>query len=214
MPPESEIVSPISDSDMNALLPGQKWVVDALWPRAKVTGTILNELTGENFRINGKGYRENSWGRYAMPLDGWDFLVFNAKTLGGVEFVLQSYHHSKKLDFLDITFMQEGRVKSSRFLAQKGELKWSHEKWEWDERARQCIPTDWRIEAQNSEIFFEAKGEMPLPSAQAPFLSNATLGTDVFFIQEQYPEIQGRIVNKSNSETVATFSDHFRVCRC
>jgi hypothetical protein len=79
---EGKNVFPIAtDTKMTAGVRGQEWNVHAIWPRAKVTGSIQEKGTGKNVEITGKGYRENSWGRYAMPLDGWDFLVFNEENL-------------------------------------------------------------------------------------------------------------------------------------
>jgi hypothetical protein len=119
----------------------------------------------------------------------------------------KTYHHSKKLDFLDLVFEDRGEVISLRLFAEKNELSWHHSEWEWDPRVRQCVPLDWSLKATSDKYTFEAKGQMPLKSHQAPFLSTLTLGTKAFFIQEQYPEIQGSIRNKETGELVATFSD-------
>lgn len=194
-----------SDQRRAGRIPGESWTVDALWPRTKVQGTITLRATGEVIPVDGKGYRENSWGRYAMPLDGWDFLVFSEEDETGVTAVLQTYHHSKDLDFVDLAFMDKGERKIVRFEGNTREFQWRHQEWSFDARSRQCVPMDWDIVLENAE--YRVLMEASIPSAaQAPFLSNATIGTSVFFIQEQYPTVQGAIYRRADNSLVSTFA--------
>jgi hypothetical protein len=194
-----------SDKRRAGRIPGESWTVDALWPRTKVQGTITVRATGEVIPVDGKGYRENSWGRYAMPFDGWDFLVFSEEDEAGVTAVLQTYHHSKDLDFVDLAFMDQGQRKILRFEGKTREFQWRHQAWSFDARARQCVPMDWDIVLENAEYRVLMEAVMPT-SAQAPFLSNATIGTSAFFIQEQYPSVNGAIYRRADDSLVTTFA--------
>jgi hypothetical protein len=193
-----------TDTHMIPRVGGQNWTVSAKWPKASATGEVTHLSTGETTSVNGKAYRENSWGRYAMPFDGWDFLVFNETDPDGVAFVLQTYHHSKQLDFLDVSFVDQGVRKAIKVDTSENQLNWKHSSWVWDPRSHQCVPLDWELSAVNQDYVFDAKGSMPL-EAQAPFLSNETLGTRIFFIQEQYPLIQGTIKSKSTGAILVSF---------
>ena len=109
------------------------------------------------------------------------------------------------MDFLDLAFVDGIEVKSLRFLASANQVQWEHQEWEWDVRARQCMPLDWKLSAENETYRFEAVGAMPLDTHQAPFLSDVTLGTKVFFIQEQYPDVSGKVIEKNSERLVAEF---------
>ncbi len=194
-----------SDSSHAGRIPGESWTVDAIWPRTKVQGTITVLATGEVVPVNGKGYRENSWGRYAMPFDGWDFLVFSEEQEAGVTAVVQTYHHSKDLDFVDLAFMDQGTRKIVRFEGKTREFQWRHQQWALDANARQCVPMDWDIVLENDDYRVLLEASIP-SAAQAPFLSNATIGTSIFFIQEQYPTVQGAIYRRSDDSLVTTFA--------
>jgi hypothetical protein len=67
-----------------------------------VVGTVKVRNTGQVIAIDGKGYRENSLGRYLLSIDGWDFVVFSQEKEDGVLIVVQTHHKSKDLDFLDV----------------------------------------------------------------------------------------------------------------
>lgn len=194
-----------SDSRHAGRIPGESWTVDAIWPRTKVQGTVTVLATGVVLNIDGKGYRENSWGRYAMPMDGWDFLVFSEDDEAGVTAVLQTYHHSQDLDFVDLAFQDQGTRKIIRFEGQTGEFQWRHQQWSFDARARQCVPMDWEVVLENKDYRVIMTADIPT-AAQAPFLSNSTLGTRIFFIQEQYPTVQGAIYRLADDSLVTTFS--------
>ncbi len=193
----------MTDSKRAGRLPGEQWTVDALWPKTQVIGWIENRLTGERIDVNGKGYRENSWGRYLMPLDGWDFLVFSEHDSQGVNFVVQTYHHSHDLDFVDLSFRDEGELKKLRF--DRKTLRWQHLNWQWNQEAFQCIPQDWQLSAEADGYRFYAKVVID-EKAQAPFLSDIKLGTKIFFIHEQYPTVVGEIRRSDDNSLVTTFS--------
>lgn len=185
-------------------LPGEVWTLDAVWPRTAVVGTVKVRATGEVIQIDGKGYRENSWGRYLLSVDGWDFLVFSDDAREGTMIVMQTYHKSNELDFMDVMFYDKGTLKAMRLLPHLGEAGWYHGKWQWDGEARQCVPLDTLIIGEKNGYRVEANIRIP-PTAQKAFLSNEALGTAVFFIQEQYPWVKGQITRIENGEIVARF---------
>ncbi len=197
--------SPVSDTRAMGHIQGETWTVDAIWPRTDVAGTIKVLDTGEVLSIKGKGYRENSWGRYAMPLDGWDFLSFHEYKEDGVVAILQTYHQSKDLDYLDLGFRDAGELKTLRFTTKDGQLKWKHHLWNFAWRPFQCVPMDWDIVAENADYRLELTADISA-EAQDPFLSNAALGTRIFFIQEQYPQVRGKIYRKIDGSVVSTFA--------
>ncbi len=185
--------------------PYEVFTIDAIWPRTAVVGTMTYLPTGEVMEIQGKGYRENSWGRYLMPTDGWDFLVYSDHGEEGTLMAMQTYHKSTQLDYLDVAFRDSGTLVSRRFRPTRGEMGWVHNDWRWDPKPRQCVPTSTEIVAEDDDYRLEAWVEIP-PEAQEPFLSGAAFGTKVFFIQEQYPFVEGRILRRDTEEVVTTFS--------
>ncbi|MGE3672093.1 MAG: hypothetical protein AB7K71_20650, partial [Polyangiaceae bacterium] len=97
------------------LLAGENWTVDAVWPRTHVQGTMIERATGHVIPINARGYRENSFGRYLLSLDGWDFAVFS-DTQKRVQTMFQTYHRSTAIDYFDIAFPGEnGQPQNVRF---------------------------------------------------------------------------------------------------
>ena len=183
-------------------MPGERWTVDALWPKTKVQGWVINRRTGEKVQVDGKGYRENSWGRYLLSVDGWDFLVFSEDEDTGLTFVVQTYHKSKKLDFLDLGFIHNDRLKRVRFDSET--LSWEHRKWKWNDKSHQCIPQDWHLRGEKDGLILEAEVHIDT-NGQEPFLSNKKLGTKIFFIHEQYPTVEGRVLDSRSGKVLKTF---------
>lgn len=186
------------------LLPKESWTVDALWPRTNVVGTVTDRRNGDVIDIDGKGYRENSWGRYLLSIDGWDFMVFSEDDENGVLMVMQTYHKSKELDFVDVSFYDNGELKSARFTGKDNQLSWIHPDWKWDPEPRSCVPTNTQITMSDDEYIVEAY--VDIGDRQRPMLSDATIGTTIFFIQEHFPTVSGVIKRKSTGEVVTEFS--------
>lgn len=189
------------------LLAGENWTIDAVWPRTRVTGTFTERATGRVIPINAKGYRENSFGNYLLSVDGWDFAVFS-DTDARVQMMLQTYHRSDTIDYFDISFPDGGVPKNVRFRTTRDELGWYHPNWTFDSRAKQCVPeTTWFV-ADNGEyrveVVVDADAGATVP--YAPFLDDSTLGTSIFFIMEQFPQLNGVIRRSGTGEIVTTFS--------
>ena len=194
-----------SGTDFIPDIPGaQSWTVDALWPRTNVTGTVIDRRTGEQIAIDGKGYRENSWGRYLLSIDGWDFMVFSEEAETGVLMVMQTYHASDDLDFVDVSFHDNGQLVSERFSAADKTVGWWHPDWKWDPEPRSCVPESTRLHLRNDR--YEITAEVEIGDRQRPMLSDATIGTTIFFIQEHFPTVSGEIRRVSDGSLVTTFS--------
>lgn len=198
--------SPVLGDDVG-ILPEENWTIDAVWPRTKVTGTFTDLNTGEIIPIDAKGYRENSYGRYLLSIDGWDFAVFS-DTQNRVQTMLQTYHRSEKIDYFDISFYDEGVPKNVRFRPSRDELGWYHPKWTWDGRAKQCVPEVTWFVADNGEYRVEASVVMTAQESvpYAPFLDDSTIGTAIFFIMEQFPTFEGVVLRSDTNEIVTEFS--------
>jgi hypothetical protein len=177
--------APLSATDFG-LFPGEHWTVDMIWPRTQVTGQIVYRPNGQVLEISGHGYRENSWGRWSLILDGWDFAVVSDAT-SGVQWAFQTYHCSKHLDYLDVSFVDRGQLQAERFRVTHQELGWLHKNWTFDRQAQQCIPRDTRVIAANSRYRVEAN--IAIDNRQVPILSNATPVTNLFFIMEHFPRM-------------------------
>lgn len=182
----------------------EKWAVDAIWPRTNVTGTFKVLATGEIIAIDAKGYREDSWGTYLLSIDGWDFMVFSEFEEQGVLMSLQTYHRSESMDFLDVSFYDNGELISQRFRPTNGQLGWQHPAWKWDERAHQCVPQNTEIVAQNDTYRIEA--QIDIGTRQVPILTDKTFGTRIYFIQEHFPHVTGVIRNLQTGDIVKEFS--------
>jgi hypothetical protein len=197
----------VEGDDAGAVLPWEEiFTVTSPWPRTHVTGTITARPSGATVPVEAKGYLEDSFGRYILAADGWDFLVFSSDVeKDGVAIVLQTYHRSRELDFMDISFEDGGQVKNLRFRAARGELGWGHPSFSFDSRAHQCVPNSWVVAAKSDE--YRVEFEASIGRHQAPFLSNTAIATRVMFIQEQYPTItRGVITRIADGRVVATFS--------
>lgn len=183
------------------VVPGEHWTVNMIWPRTLVVGS-MTDLVGENdYEIDGHGYRENSWGRWTFVTDGWDFAILSDEQ-SGVQWSWQSYHNSATMDFLDVSFIENGEIKAVQFEGKEGELGWSHSSWSFNDAARQCAPNNAVVEAANDEYYVRA--EITIPD-QIPLLSDATPVTAVYAIMEWFPTIEGTIMRQDTGEVVASF---------
>ncbi|MFO0697050.1 MAG: hypothetical protein U0230_25980 [Polyangiales bacterium] len=181
---------------------GEFWTVNMYQPRTLVTGTITNLVTGEVLEVDGHGYRENSYGRWAFVADGWDFAILS-DAASGVQWAWQTYHHSDDMDYLDVSFRDGGQLKSLHLQADRRELGWVHDHWKWHSQARQCVPTDTRVVAQNADYRIEAT--ISIGDRQVPLLSDATIVTSAYVIMEHFPIVSGRIVRRRDGSVVTTF---------
>ncbi len=198
---EDPAFTPVRDDDVGRF-PGEHWTVDAVWPRTRLSGSVKLRSIGETIPITAKGYRENSFGRYLFPLDGWDFAVFS-DSCSGVMSMLQTYHRSTKLDYFDLSFLDQNQPVAIRFRTSRGELGWFHPTWTFRRDARQCCPLETVMVAQNQDYRVEL--EIEIGERMAPFLSEATLGTRKFFIMEQFPQLRGTIRRRDTGKVVTNF---------
>ena len=205
---------PVHGTDVGRL-PGEVFSVDVIWPRTRVQGTVLVKATGQLLQIDAHGYRENSWGRFALIFDGWDFFVFSedrdemaaqgVDPAQGVSLVFQTYHKSKLLDFCDASFYDRGELKTMRFRALDGEMGWRHLAWTFDRESWQCLPTELDIGLANDAYRIDVQVTFPMQD-QRPLLSNLTLPVAAYFIQEIFPSYEGKIRDKRTGEIIRTFS--------
>lgn len=185
--------------------PGQSWTIDMHWMRTQVSGWIRNRATGELATIDGWGYRENAWGPWAFVFSGWDFGIASDNA-SGIQWSWQSYHHSDKLDYLDVSFYDNNELKAIRFDPADGELGWYHDNWCYDNRTQQCTPLDTTVIAMNEDYIVET--EMVIGLDQAPMLSDTTPITAIYFIQTLYPKYTVTIRRAAAPhETVAGFEN-------
>ena len=206
-------VSPraVSANDMGRL-PNELWTVDILWPRSRIKGTITYLPTSKIYNIDAHGYRENSWGRYDVVTDGWDFYVFSeaAEDLAakgqneGVSLVVQTYHKSKQSDYTDVGFLDNGVPTTQRFWSKNGEMTIQHNNWFWSEDANQCVPIETQIALENATYRVNITAKMP-PTHQTTLLSHITLPVGLYFIQDLFPEFTGEIIRKADGHTITTF---------
>lgn len=189
-------------NDVGPVSKDEQWNVDMGWPRTNVTGWVKVLKTGQVVPVNGKGYREDSWGRYMLSLDGWDFAVWGEDDPQGVVASFQTYHKSRHMDALDVSFYDNGQLQSVRFEGATGELGWNHPDWKWDGEARSCVPTNTKIRGKKGNYTIEAF--VDIGNRQRPMLSNATLGTSIFFIQEHFTWVTG-VIKRADGTVVDTF---------
>lgn len=190
-------------SDIGVVSKDEFWNVDMIWPRTSVNGWVKVLKTGQVVNVDGKGYRENSWGRYMLSVDGWDFMVFGEDAPDGVFGAFQTYHKSKIMDNLDVSFYDAGQLQTVRFETRHGQMGWNHPDWKWDGEARSCVPNDTRIRGRNAQYTVDLK--VNIGSRQRPMLSNQTVGTSIFFIQEHFPTVTGTI-KRADGTLVKTFT--------
>jgi hypothetical protein len=185
------------------LLKGEEWNVDMSWPRTNVVGWVKDLKTGQVILVNGKGYREDSWGKYLLSVDGWDFLVFGETDSKGVMGSFQTYHHSPTMDYFDLSFYDNGQLISKHFDANKNELAWKHADWRWDGEANSCVPESTTIKASKDGYTVELFSD--IGDHQRPILANQTVGVSIFFIQEHFPTVKGTI-KRADGTVVKTFT--------
>lgn len=194
----------VPTSNAGLKLPGEEWNVDNIWPRTEFTGTVKMVKTREIIPVTGKGYREDSFGRMVLAADGWDFMVFFEDDPHGASVVCQTYHNSTSMDYMDVSFEENGQPVSQRFLVNKGTFGWIHPHWKWGPRAYQCQPQDSAIVGDNGKYRIEIS--VDIGTHQVPILYDQTLGTKIYFIQEHFPTVTGVIKRKDTGAVVRTFS--------
>lgn len=182
---------------------GAEWNVDEAWPRTRVVGTVIERSTGRVIPVQGQGYRENGWGKYGIPFDGWDFMVFGETDPQGVVGSFQTYHRSDKMDAFDVSFYDGDTPVAARFHAWKGEMGWTHPAWTWDKEAHSCVPLNTRIVAKNAAYLIEVK--VDIGTHQRALMTSQTLGSSIMFIQEHFPTVSGTI-KRLDGTVVRTFS--------
>jgi hypothetical protein len=183
------------------MFPGEEWNVNMLWPRTLVSGWVKRLDTNEQIVVQGHGYRENSWGRWAFNLGGWDFAVVSDAT-AQVSWAWQTYHFkSSALDYVDVGFVDGGALKLIQFPS--AQVGWSHAAWTFDTVARQCVPLDTKVVARNEAYSIEAN--VTLAQRQIAMLSDATSATKQYVIMIQFPWVQGTI-KRADGSVVTTFA--------
>ncbi|VVS91548.1 hypothetical protein DBB_11160 [Desulfoluna spongiiphila] len=182
----------------------EHWTVNMNWPSTKVDGWIRDLTTGERMQIDGHGYRENSFGRWAFALGGWDFF-FMSDLENKVQFGFQTYHHgTEDLDYLDVDFLDNGTPKTVRFRADQGELGWHHASWAWSPEVFQCRPLDSSIIGINDE--YTVAAYVDIGDNFAGLLSDVTWVTGAYQITTMFPMFSGTITRTGTEEVVAEFS--------
>lgn len=201
---DDDVYSVLSANDIGKLKPDQEqWNVDVLWPATRVVGSITNQETGVTVDVDGVGYRENSFGRWGFNLGGWDFFYLY-DPITPVALVLQTYHdETDSLDFVDVAFHDGDRLVTRRLMATDGGVAWHHEGWRFDTAARQCVPTDTHLAAEDADYRLEAVAA--IGEDEAPLLSDATEATKKYVIFEFFPRVSGTITRKADGAVLATF---------
>lgn len=191
-----------------AVIKNEFWTVDMNWMRMNVVGTITDRTTNDTFSIEGHGYRETAWGAWAFNFSGWDFVIASDETTG-IQWSLQTYHHSDTLDYLDVSFYDGSELKSERFEALSGDLGWYHRDWKWDPDARQCLPEDMIVLATNDDYTVEATVDIDdtHDDNQIPMLSDLTPFTRDYTIVIRVAKVDVTITRRGTHDVVAQFQD-------
>ncbi|MFP4476019.1 MAG: hypothetical protein ACLFOY_10725 [Desulfatibacillaceae bacterium] len=190
-------------NDTEGILCDEHWTVNMIWPTTKVTGQVVKDATGEVVEIDGHGYRENSFGRWAFVAGGWDF-AFMSDPDTRVQWAFQTYHfNTGDLDFVDVDFMDNGNPVTQQFAVDAGELGWYHDDWTYDTTARQYVPKNLRVVGKNDQYTVEAT--VTINDDYAPMLSDVTPVVSTYCIFAQMPWVTGTITRSSTGEVVATF---------
>jgi hypothetical protein len=196
---DQDAFAPVSSDDVG-LLPGETWTVNMVWPRTRVLGRIDNLQNGESTPIDGHGYRENSYGRYAFVADGWDFAVISDES-SSVQWAWQSYHRSNDMDYLDVTFIEDGELEAAQFRARDSELSWHHPSWKFDKNSNQCTPTSTVVKAENDD--YKVSTDIDIGDNQVPMLSDLTIMTKAYVINAHLSQISGIIRNKHTGNSIS-----------
>jgi len=193
---------------LNAYIKNEFWTVDMNWMRMHVTGSIRDRNTGEVFEVDGHGYRESTWGSWAFNYSGWDFIVASDAATG-IQWSLQTYHHSDVLDYLDVSFYDGGVLQTERFENVAGELGFYHTDWKYDTDARQCIPEDLVVIARNGDYIVESVTRIDdtTDDNQIPMLSDLTPFTDMFTIVIRAAAVDVTVRRAATGEIVGQFTD-------
>jgi len=193
---------------LNGVVKNEFWTVDMNWMRMHVTGTIRNRNTAEVFHIDGHGYREATWGSWAFNYSGWDFIIASDEATG-IQWSLQTYHHSDVLDYLDVSFLDGPELKTERFENTAGELGFYHTDWKYDTEARQCVPEDLIVIARNDDYIVESVTTIDdtTEDNQIPMLSDLTPFTDAFTIVIRVATVDVTIRRTATGEVVGQFQD-------
>lgn len=193
-------------NDLNPLLIGKEhWTVNMIWPTTIVKGTVTNRKTGITYPIDGHGYRENSFGRWAFCFGGWDF-YFMSDMEQEIQIGFQTYHFdTDDLDFMDVDFIDPatGSPVAIRCRASARELGWDHTKWTWDRKARQCVPKNAHIIGKKDGYVVDVTAT--INEHYYPMLSSVTPLTELFVINCLFPTFSGTI-KRTNGEVLYTFS--------
>jgi hypothetical protein len=197
-----EPFGPLHGTDVGRL-PGERWSVHMQWPRTLVHGEMRDLKTGKVYAVEGHGYRENAWGRFNFAFDGWAFGIVSDPA-SRVQWAWQSYHKSKDMDWLDLSFEDNGQLVKRRFFAKDKALRWTLKNWSFDPGARQCVPNAVEVVAQDGD--YRVKASYDLSQNQLPMLSNATPLTKIFVIMVHTPIIKGTIERAATGELVTAFS--------
>ncbi len=199
-----DVFAPMRGVDVGSMFDDESWNVNMLWPRTHLKGTITRLDRNEQLSIVAHGYREDSWGRWAFNLGGWDFGVVSDDK-HGVSWAWQTYHDkSTQLDYLDVGFVDGDQVVLEQFRASEQQLGWTHPSWAFDSVARQCTPLSTTVIAQNDRYRVEA--QLDLAGRQVPMLSDATSATKQYVIMIQFPMVEGMILRRLDGSVVTTFS--------
>jgi len=192
---------------MNLFIRNEFWSVDMAWMRTRAVGWIRNRNTLETFEIDGHGYRETAWGPWAFNYSGWDFIIASDEATQ-VQWSLQTYHHSEELDYLDVSFYDDGALKNERF-SLRGELGWVHQDWKYDTEARQCLPEDMTVIGRNDDYLVEAFVSIDdtTEDNQIPMLSDLTPFTKEYTIVIRAATVDVTIRRAGTGEAVAEFQE-------
>jgi len=102
-----------------------------------------------------------------------------------------------------VAFHDGGALVTRRLMATDGGVAWHHEGWRFDPVARQCVPTDTHLVAEDADYRVEAVAA--ISDDEAPLLSDATEATKKYVIFEFFPRVSGTITRKADGAVLATF---------
>jgi len=184
----------------------EHWTVNMIWPTTYVKGTVTNRKTGITYPINGHGYRENSFGRWAFCFGGWDF-YFMSDMAQKIQIGFQTYHfNTSDLDFMDVDFIDPaiGQPVGIRCWAKNGELGWDHTQWNWNTSAHQCVPKIAHIIGKKNGYIVDVTAT--INNDYYAMLSNITPLTSIFDINCLFPKYSGTI-KRTTGQTLYTFTN-------